>query len=240
MLTVSCWKWGKTFRAVHVNVLRLALERRLALEHELVCVTDDGAGLHPAIRVVPMPTTYAHTPRCRRRMEQYAREFESEMGRRILTIDLDVVIVDDLTPILDRDEPIVGWRVGHAGVYSGSFLLHDAGALDEAWQRYREDPNGYPRAAAPRGVGSDQAMINHYLSTQPPIAEWTEADGLVTYYGRGYESKEHLGVGPGHPQLPAGGRIVVLGSADLEVLEQRQFPWVQEHWGALADECEAA
>lgn len=234
MLTICCWKWGQKFGARHVNVLRAALARRLGMPHELVCITDDARGIDPRVRIVPLPARFAETPRCRRRMQQYARAFEAPLGARVLTIDLDVVIVGDLTPILERPEPIVGWEVGHARVISGSFLLHDAGALDGAWRAFEHDPVGWPLQVQPRGgVASDQAMINYWLRRRPPIARWTEADGFVTYYGAGYEALEHLGVGPSHPDLPAGARIVVLGSADLDVLRPGRFSWVDEHWLAL-------
>ncbi len=236
-LTVCCWKWGRRFSALHVNVLRAALERHLQIPFVLICITDDRAGLDPRIVVVPMPTTFASTPRCRRRMQQFDRDFSRSLGDRLLYIDLDVVIVRDLTDILSRLEPIVGWKVGHAGVYSGSFLLADAGALHGAWAQYAADPDGYPVRVQPRGVPSDQAMLNHYIATQPPIGTWTEADGFVTYYGAGYERLEHLGVGPTHRELPEEARIVVLGSADLEVLQDDTYPWVREHWTPLAAEC---
>jgi hypothetical protein len=80
-------------------------------------------------------------------------------------------------------------------------------------------------------------MVNDWLSRQPAIPFWTEADGFVSYYGVGYERLEHLGVGPNRPALPAGARIVVLGSADLHVLQEGRFSWVQEHWTPLADAC---
>lgn len=233
MLTIVCWKWGSRFSARHCNVLRAALERHLQLPHEMVVVTDDPTGIDARVRVVPIPADFANAPRCRRRMQQYSADFARKLGTRVLTLDLDVVVVGDLTAILDRPEPIVGWKVGHAGVYSGSFLLADAGALDGAWQRFRRDPVGYPVQASRDRVPSDQAMINHWLSSQPPIATWTEADGFVTYYGAGYEKLEHLGVGPSHPRLPKGARIVVLGSADLDVLQPGRFDWVDRYWVAL-------
>lgn len=229
-LTVCTWKWGDTFAPHYVNTLRAMLERHLHLDHELVCVTDNGAGLDGDIRVVPMPTTYANTPRCRRRMQVFDREFGGAIGDRILLIDLDVVIVGDLTPIVNRPEPHVGWRVRHAQVFSGSFVLFDAGALHDAWVPYRDDPEGYPTHVQPKGVPSDQAMVNFYLRTQPPIPCWTEADGFVTYFGEGYEALEHFGVGPRRQRLPAGARIVVLGSADKAVLEGRRYRWVERHW----------
>lgn len=233
MLSVAAWKWGRTFEARHVNVLRAALAKHLHMDHELVCITDDPASLDGDIRVVPMPEQFAQTPRCRRRMQNFDREFASEIGARTLWIDLDVVIVDDLTPVVNRPEKVVGWKVGHAGVMSGSFLLMDAGALDPLWQRFKADPEGFPRLVQKRGIPSDQAMLNYYLAKRSPIPFWTERDGFVTYYGSGYEHLEHLGVGPNRPELPPGTRIVVLGSADKVVLDEGRFDWVREHWQAL-------
>lgn len=163
----------------------------------------------------------------------FSRPMAEMIGQRICYIDLDVVITGDLTPFVTRTEPIVGYKVGHAGVMSGSFLLADAGALDGAYQKFRSDPDGYPKRLQPNGVASDQAMVNDWLKTQPPIPFWTEADGIVSYYGKGYERLEHWGVGPSRPNLPSGTRIVILGSADLDVLESDRFAWVREHWQAL-------
>jgi hypothetical protein len=250
MLHIVCWKWGTRFAASHVNVLWSMLARQLQLPFVLHCITDDATGIRPEVWSHPMPRLYAKEPRCRRRMIQFGRGFirrmvdpdcqaltpgpdmDDEPRIRVLAIDLDVVIVDDITALLSRDEPIVGWRVGHAGVLSGSFLLFDAGALEDAWRHYDEDPIGYPVEVQPRGVPSDQAMVNHWLQRyQVPTGVWTEADGFVSYYGRGYERLEHLGVGPSRPQLPPGARIVVLGSEDLYALEQPEiYPWVKEHY----------
>lgn len=166
-------------------------------------------------------------------MRAFDQEWQAAIGaRRILALDLDVVLVDDITPLVDRPDPLVGWRVEYAGVFSGSILLMDAGVLDPLWRAFDRDPAGYPKRAAPRGIGSDQAMLNFYLSqttTTIRPAVWTEADGLVTFFGAGYERLEDRGVGPGHPNLAAGARIVVLGSDDLHVLEQPdRYPWVSE------------
>lgn len=232
MLTVLTWKWGNKFGACHVNTLRSMLARRLALPHRLVCVTDDAEGLDDAIEAIPLPALYSDSPRCRRRMRQFDREWITAIGDRILALDLDVVLVDDITPLVDRPDPLVCWRVAYANVFSGSILLMDAGVLDPLWQAFNADPEGYPRRAWPGGVGSDQAMLNFFLSRpyqkiRPAV--WTEADGFVTFFGKGYEKLEHLGVGPNHPDLPAGARIVVLGSDDLAALsEWDRYLWVSE------------
>jgi hypothetical protein len=236
LLTITCWRWGRLFSAAYVNRLRAAFERHLRLPHEVVCVTDDPAGIDSRVRIVPIPTTYAHTPRCRRRMQVYSRDFASQLGDRLLLVDLDLVVVGDLTPLLDRPEPLVCWKVGYANVYAGAWVLMDAGVLDPMWRAFAADPEGHPRRAGSReAVPSDLAMLNAHLRGRA-VPHWTERDGLVSYFGAGYQRWERYGVGPSRPQLPRGARVVVLGSADKDVMDEGRYPWVREHWSALPGE----
>lgn len=241
MISVVTWLWqrpnGPGFSARYVNRLRSMLERHLHLPHEVVCVTAEPEGLHPSIRIVAPPAEYANTPRCRRRMWQWSADRALDFESRMLAIDLDVVIVDDVTPLVARTDPICMWRVGYAGVLSGSFILADVGALDGAWRAFRDDPDGFPMRTGEKRA-SDQAMLNYWLRygraaherRARPIAEWTESDGFVTWFGRGYENKEKHGMGPGRPELPPGARIVVLGSADKQIMDDGSLPWVRDHW----------
>lgn len=236
MLSVVTFKWQpaegpSVFSAVHVNALVGALADKLKADHRVFCVTDDPAGIDGSVTIVPLPDRFAGTPRCRRRMHQYDREFASQFGPRILSMDLDVVLVGDITPIVDRPEPLVLWKIDYAQTYSGSFVLMKAGALHGLWERFSADPEGYPVKAWPRGIGSDQAMVNYYLAQRGMVpAHWTARDGFVTFFGDGYERFEHYGVGPNRRDLPPRARIVVLGSADIAALTDGRFAWAEEHW----------
>lgn len=234
MISAVCWLWGDKFAPLYVDRLRSMLARHLHVPHEVVCITDRPEQVRrevsAAVRVVPMPLDHVNMRRCCRRMWHYAAERRADLGERILAIDLDVVIVDDLTPIVDRPEPVVLWRVGYANVYSGSFQLFNAGALDRLWTAFRRDPDAFANATGEKNA-SDQAMLNYWLrSKRLPVAEWDERDGFVTWFGKGYEKHERRGMGPGNATLPAGARIVVLGSADKHVLDGGAFPFAVEHW----------
>jgi len=239
MISVVTWKWKPAdgpgvFSAVHVNALRGSLERNLRAPHQLWCITDDPSGIDARVRVLPLPAGLNHTPRCRRRMRIFDREFASSIGPRILAMDLDMVITGDITDLVARHEPLVCVHIGYAKVLSGSFILMDAGVLHGLWLQYKADPDGYPVKAQPRGVGSDQAMLNHYLRTgrgRPrEVGIWTERDGFTTFFGQGYERFQHLGVGPGQPHLPPGTKVVILGAADLDALEDPRYEWAMKHW----------
>lgn len=231
MIAVCLWRWGPLFEPVYVERMASMLARHLRLPRRVYCFTDDPSALPRDVIPLPIPADLARLPRCRRRMWQYNRIVDGTLGRRLLSIDLDCVITDDITPLVARAEPIVMWRVGYAGVLSGSFVLWDAGALDGAWRAFDADREGYPRRAQPSGIGSDQAMLNLWLrESRTPVAELGERDGFVTWFGRGYERLQHHGMGPGRAALRHGARIVVLGSADKGVLDTGVHPWVREHW----------
>lgn len=232
MIAVCLWRWGRLFGPEYVERTVSMLGRHLHLPHRVYCFTDDPNSLPRDVIPMPIPRDLVYTPRCRRRMWQYNAEVDATLGRRLLSIDLDVVITGDITPLVARPAPIVMWRVGYAGVLSGSFVLWDAGALHGAWAAYVAEPERFPRRAQPAGIGSDQAMLNRWLQdSRTPVVELTEArDGFVTWFGAGYSEQERHGMGPGRPDLPPGARLVVLGSADKAVLDDGRYPWVKEHW----------
>jgi hypothetical protein len=242
MLPIVTWKWhsvnGPRYGPAYVNRLRAMLARHLHLPHELVCVTDDATGLDARIRIVPMPRDWMHTPRCRRRMWQFDRARVAEFGPRFLHLDLDTVLTDDITAIVDRPEPLVCWRAHYAGVVSPAFMLLETGYLHELYVRFAADPDGYPVSTGVRQA-SDLAMLNHFLKDRPAPATWDERDGFVPYFGAGYQRFEHLGLGPSHQTLPAGTRVVLLGGADLAVLEEGRYPWVREHYLAHSGAAES-
>lgn len=232
MIAVVAWWWRKPdgshlFGPEYLLRTRNMLARHLHREHEFIVVTDSPALVPAGIRTERI-TQWQDTPRCRRRVKQYDRAFAATLGTRILSIDLDVVIVDDITPLVDRREPIVCWRVGYAGVYSGSFVLYDFGALHGLYEAFAADPDGYPLATGERNA-SDQAMLNHFLAGRE-VPHWTERDGFVSYFGNGYEALEHHGVGPNRTELPEGARVVVLGSADKAAMDTGAHEWIERCW----------
>jgi hypothetical protein len=232
MLSVVCWRWGD-YAAEYVNRLRRMMARHLHAPHRFVCVTDDAAGIDSLVEIVePPPMASIMEPRCRRRLWQYDEVFARSLGERILSIDLDVVIVDDVTPLFCRPERLALWRVSGHGAWCGSPVLMVPGVLRGMWERFTEDPAGALVAASSRKghVASDQDVLNHYLNwLGAPVPGWTDADGLVT------NPVPWQRLGPDretHPlsALPRGARIVFMGGAERKVMDERWYPWIDEHW----------
>lgn len=233
-LVVVCFKWRAApqyrskFTSEHVNVLQRMVARHLKLPHRFLCVTDDPAGLEcKPIRLWPEPQVHGippERPNCYRRLRLFAADAEKIVGGdRILSIDLDTVICDDITPLVDRPEPFVIWGDTARGTpYNGSMWLLTAGARRQVWDCF--DPIASPRAGKRMGyIGSDQAWIGACLGTGEP--KWTARDGV-------YSFRNQIQPPKGKGTLPDGARIVFFhGAHDPWGADvQAKYPWVKEHW----------
>lgn len=188
MLNVVTWKWGTLFGVEYANKLRNMVARHLHVPHKFICVTDDTEGLDPRIKTVPLPNTELVDAHCSIRMKQFSHEMGAVLGPRSLMLDLDVVIVNDITPLVQRTEPLVMWYVGYAKLYAGGIILSNAGVLDGLWSEYAADPVAlHEKAKAwPGGSkdGSDQDMINYYLDREKIVpGRWVDSDGLFAHGG---------------------------------------------------------
>lgn len=245
MIDVICWKWRPTFRnyrsqfgALQVNTLRSMVARHYQKPHRFSCITDDPTGLDSRVRVIKLWRDHeklisrhgANNPSCYRRLRVFARDAGELIGPRFVSLDLDAVILGDLTPIFDRTEDVVLWE-GQAGrnFYNGSMFMLTAGARPQVWETF--DPPIAVHAAARAGfVGSDQAHICNVLGGGE--ATWSAADGV-------YSWRNHI---RRHPRaVPGNARAVFFhGTAGdpWSPAVQNAAPWVKEHW--RIDDAQAA
>jgi hypothetical protein len=234
VIDVLTWRWGDKFGPEYVNRLASMLSRHLHVPHRLHCFTDDASGVIPSVACHPAPDPYpAHmvagkgraSRSCFRRIRMYDRDMADLVGPRILHLDLDVVIVGDVTPLFDRPEPLVVYdmenRKGRVS-YNPSVLLMDAGVLHHMREEFDRDPAGvWQRAKSEGWTMSDMAVLGLYASrVRPPT--WGRADGVLAYY-RDVRHAPH--------ELPEGARMVLFYGDDNPG-DQRVAakPWVAEHW----------
>lgn len=230
MLTFVCFKWRRSgvgyqlpgvceYTARHVNVLRNMLERHVRLDHRLVCVTDDAAGIDPRVGIVPLWDKCRELGGCYNRLWVFSKEAGELFGQRFVCIDLDVVLVRDCTPLFDRPEDFVinayvpGRESDPDQHYNGGMFMQTAGARASVWEQF--DPATTPALvqADPRTIGTDQAWLRLHLGKGE--ARWTSADGV-------YEARR---VGS---RLPTDARIVFFsGKRDPS---RFPAPWVRAHW----------
>jgi hypothetical protein len=247
MITVCLWDWGKRYGVEHVVTMQSMLRRHLRLPHEVVCITDRPKSIPSDIRTFDVKhTILPPDTKCLRRMWLYAgprpkgRPWPGDLGTRLLQLDLDMVLTDDITPLVDRPEPFVILKGEstrqpyrpHGWAYNATVMLLDAGARRDVYETYAKDPRGVAVAANRDGwdvtTNSDQGIATYLLKDTPP-AIWTIDDGIYAYRGiAGPDGMKDTG-------LPMGCRIVSFhgrsgkrhpGDPTL----QARSPWIKEHW----------
>jgi hypothetical protein len=231
-LTIVCWKWGQNkyrhdFTAEHVNTLAAMVARNYRLPHRFVCITDDPTGVE--CETYPLWKDHSemknacgdHLPSCYRRLKIFSKSVYQDLGERILSLDLDVVITRDMAPLWEQHYDFLGWRVrGHVHnvVYNGSMFMFQAGAHEDIWDDF--DPEVSPIEANRAGYfGSDQAWMSYKIKGRAP--GWTFENGVLSY-------PREVRRRP----LPAVTRMVIFHGKrkPWEPAIQTEAPWVADHW----------
>lgn len=215
------------FTADHVNRLRAMVRRNLKLDHEFICITDDPEGLDEFVKVVPMWADHRDRERNYKRLKLLSTEMRDLIGERILHLDLDTVIMGDITDLVDTDAHAKIWSVPSAGRHgyalNPSMMLFDAGALDHIWRAFDADPEAMAAKVRLAGwTGTDQSIISAMGSDLPT---WTRDDGLLSY-------RDH--VEPRPDKTPPDGALMVgfYGPYNVEQLA-RKPNWIWQHWRSL-------
>ena len=236
MLSVICWRWQprpgyrSTFGPDTVNTLAAMVRRHYPHPHRFLCVTDDPTGIDPAaVEVIPSWDDFAavpsphggKNPSCYRRLRMFHPEAAQWFGERFVSLDLDVVITGDLTPLWHRSEDFVAWGDTNkqpGSHYNGSMILLTAGSRPHVWTDF--DPVVSPQQSREaRCWGSDQGWISYCLGGGE--AKWSKRDGVYSFRNDLKQDR----------QLPADARIVMFhGNFDPWGAVAQQLPWVRTHY----------
>jgi hypothetical protein len=232
MLTFVCFKWRKSkkgyhlpaaineYTAEHVNTLQRMIARHYHKRHKFICVTDDSAGIRA--KTLPLWNQCRDLGGCFNRLYTFSPEMRELLGRRFVCIDLDCVIVDDITPLFDWDDefiinsynPLSGKAPDQ--YYNGGMYMMTAGARRRVWEEFIKDPAEARRRiqnSPELCIGSDQAWIR--LCLDKGEARWGNQDGV-------YEARQV------RANLPENARIIFFAGARDP--SQRSYPWVIKHW----------
>jgi hypothetical protein len=231
MITVTCFLWSDearqrsyTFDERHVITLRNMVQRHLKLDHEFVCVTDREY-IAEGIRCVPLDDR-THVPgTCGRKLTIWAPDAAERIGKRILSLDLDMVIVGDITLLIDRPEEVVMFRNpnyvegGRRAFYQGSIQLMTAGAYPQVWAWFHHPHR--KNIINRRFGGFEQAWLSEVLPWDLP--HWDHGDGIFGAGRLGDWSTTNV-----VDELPGGARIVVFpGNRNCDQPEvMAKFPWI--------------
>jgi hypothetical protein len=245
VISIVTWKWHRPgyrsiFRADAVNVLRNMFERHLKIPHRVFCVTDEPRGIDPRVEIVDITKLPSYewlqvrnpsspqNPSCYVRLFMFSDKAGAIFGPRMASVDLDVVLTGDVTPIFDRDVDFAIWG-GQAAMpqssilynwYNGSLFMLKAGARRQVYDRF--DPRTSPRIANfAKCRGSDQGWIAYVLG--PREHQLGERDGIYSYRGH---------IAPAGGILPPTARFVAFhGRHDPWHSDvQARHSWVREHY----------
>lgn len=233
-VTFVSWRWQpplgyrSTFPASAVYALREMITRHYRGPFRFVCVTDRPQEL-PGIEAIPLWSDYADVkstigksyPSCYRRLKLFAPEAVDLFGPRVVSIDLDMILVRDVTSLFDRPEDFVGWGESDfkTQFLNGSLWMLRTGTRTQVWTDF--DPKTSPQMAARAGArGSDQGWMSYKLG--PKVATWGRKDGV-------YSWRKHIAKMGGH--LPDDARVVAWhGQIDPWSYKAQQIPWVRAHY----------
>ena len=236
--TVLCMKWGTKYGPEYVNRLYAMVARHLRGPFDFVCLTDDHRGVRAEVRCLPIPSL-ALPPGIPERGWTKLTTFEADLHGlqgTALFLDLDVVIVGDITPFFEAPGEFLiihdwkrPWRItGNSSVYRFEIGAH-ADVLAE-FRATQEQVRSRLR--------NEQAFLSEVMHRQGRLAYWP-ADWCSSF-------KYHcIPAWPTsywrEPGFPAGTRIVIFhGEVNppdaLAGRRNRRFRhiqpahWVAEHW----------
>lgn len=236
MISVVCWLWPpkpryrSQFNASHVNIFRNMIERHLHIPHEVVCITNIPRGIDPRVRIIPLWDTWAGipsphggiSPACYRRLPAFGEHMKDIIGPRFISFDIDVVIVSDITPLVERTEDFIIWgSTLRRTPYNGSMWMMTAGARKQVFEKF--DPERSPQLTLKAGFhGSDQAWISYLLGHTE--ATWTpQKDGVYSF---------RTDIANKRFKLPDDARVVFFqGHHDPQSRpDNSRAPWIKEHY----------
>lgn len=234
---VLCMKWGTKYGAEYVNRLYGMVHRHLRGPFRLVCLTDNSMGVRPEVECLPLPRM-SLAPGAERGWQKLSTFSADLYGLRgtALFVDLDVVIVGDITPFFEAPGEFLiikdwkrPWRItGNSSVYR-----FQIGAHADVLQHFVEH-----QAEVRKGFRNEQEYLSKALHERGRLSYWP-ADWCCSY-------KYHcIPPWPSNywsvPKFPAGARIVIFhgevnppdalaGRRNRALRYVRAAPWIAQHW----------
>ena len=238
--TILCMKWGTKYGPDYVNRLYGMVRRHLRGEFRFVCLTDRSEGVRTEVQCLPIPDLALPDglpERGWKKLTTFAADLYGLKGTALF-LDLDVVIVDDITPFFEHPGDFLiihdwkrPWRItGNSSVYR-----FELGTHPEVLERFRAEHENI-RAR----LRNEQAWLSEALHQQGQLGYWpSEWCASWKYHCVPRFQLNYFQA----PAVPRGARILVFHGVvnPPDAIAGRSMgnwrrtlaaPWLEEHWQA--------
>ncbi len=225
-LAIITWLWGTKYGADDVRKLAVSVKEGLIEPHSFTVFTDQKLkGLPHWVQVKPIDDPALMSRHCFCRLRQFdpAWQVKNGFNDRIVSIDLDAVIIKGkhLDKLFDRNETFLilqGVNAVNPNPFNGSLSLLRVGKHKEVWSDFSwEKATAIPYHEFP----DDQGWIWHKL---PRAAGWVggSSSGIYAFKKPGWPSD----IGS---NLPQDAKIVFfVGSKKPS--QHIHLWWVRNNW----------
>ena len=250
-LTVLLWKWKTSDKPTtngwkfsiydyrHVNAVVRMVRKNYKAPHRILAIVDDPdnpgyecetVSLYDTIKLAGAKGDILYMPGiiggtwCR--LITWSSKLRQLLGPRIISLDLDCVIVGDLAPLFEREEKFIGWLSfgdrKRPVIYNASVWAADTDAYPDVWNSFHAKTavQELAKAGYNHEHGTEQAWMSYKLGPRQPA--WTYRDGVVSFR---YQLRKRRGV-----PLIKGSRIVFFHGPKKPLDIISQVPWVAKHY----------
>jgi len=237
---ILCMKWGTKYGPEYVDRLYGMVRRHLRGEFRFVCLTDRPEGVRPEVECLPIPDLALPEglpERGWKKLTTFEADLHGLKGTALF-LDLDVVIVDDITPFFELPGEFLiihdwkrPWRVtGNSSVYR-----FEIGAHPEVLARFRAE-----HEAIRARLRNEQAWLSEVLHQQGRLSYWPRAwCASWKYHCMPRWPMNHFRA----PSIPEGARILIFhgvinppdalaGRSTHAWRRALPAPWIADHWTA--------
>jgi hypothetical protein len=207
-----------TYSMDHVTRAMHMVDRNLKVPHRFILVGDEEVTNGAGLSYVEIDRKLLALGRCWPKLMLFAPYAGNLFGDRVLYMDLDQVVVGDLTPMVTNDDFRITEATAKGMFYNGSMILLKIGSRDRVWKEF--DPTQANRLVAEnRIMASDQYWYSKCLG--PDEKTWGTKDGAYSF--------RHL---PSSDHLPDDARVVFFsGPWDPSQPKLRsQHKWIKDNW----------
>jgi hypothetical protein len=235
---VLCMKWGTKYGPEYVNRLYAMVRRHLRGDFRFVCLTDRADGILPPVECLPIPALDlpAGIPeRGWTKLTTFEADLHGLQGTALF-LDLDVVIVDDITPFFEAPGEFLiihdwkrPWRVtGNSSVYR--FRLGAHADMLAYFRTHFEQVRAQVR--------NEQAYLSDFLHKQGRLTYWPK-EWCISWK---YHCIPRFPTNYWRTPAPsAGTRIIIFhgvmnppdalaGRNNGNWRHAKPAPWIDQHW----------